>query len=116
AVTGGTVSQNGDPYFVVQTTNDDNSLENSVLSGGLNAKWTLGGWTISSDVSYSRAKSDFNNGVSWGLLYDDMGAANPVAAGDEVVDYHLNGMRPGTVAFNHDYTDLGRMGLGKVGV
>ncbi|WP_439708832.1 TonB-dependent receptor [Frateuria sp. GZRR35] len=116
AVTGGTVSQNGDPYFVVQTTNDDNSLKNSVLSGGLNAKWMLGGWTISSDVSYSHAKSDFNNGVSWGLLYDDMSAANPVAANDEVVDYHLNGMQPGTVGFNHDYTDLSRMGLGKVGV
>lgn len=116
AVTGGSLSQNGDPYFVVQTTNDDNSLKNSVLSGGLNAKWALGGWTISSDVSYSHAKSDFNNGVSWGLLYDDMSATNPVAANDEVVDYHLNGMQPGTVAFNHDYTDLSRMGLGKVGV
>ncbi|UGB47157.1 TonB-dependent receptor [Frateuria edaphi] len=117
AVTGGTITQDpANPYFVVQTTNDDNSLKNSVLSGGLNAKWMLGGWTISSDVSYSHAKSDFNNGVSWGLLYNDMSATNPVAANDEVVDYQLNGMQPGTVGFNHDYTDLSRMGLGKVGV
>lgn len=117
AVVGGTVSQAaGDPYFEVQTTNDDNSLRNSVLSGGLNAKWTLGGWTISSDLSYSRAKSDFNNGVSWGLLYDNMSSPAPVVASDETVDYRLNGMQPGSVTFNHDYTDLSRMGLGKVGV
>jgi iron complex outermembrane recepter protein len=117
AMAGGTVSSNpSDPYFTVQTTSDDNTLKTSVLSGGLNAKWTFGGWTIASDVGYSRAKSDFYNGVTWGLLFDGLGTANPTAAGNQVVNYQLNGLNPATVGFNQDYTDLSRMGLGKAGV
>lgn len=117
AMVGGTVSSNpGDPYFTVQTTSDDNTLKTSVLSGGLNAKWTFGGWTISSDVGYSRAKSDFNNGVTWGLLYDDMSSAHPNPAANQSVNYQLNGLNPATVGFNQDYTDYNRMGLGKAGV
>ena len=67
-------------------------------------------------MGYSRAKSDFYNGVTWGLLFDGLGTANPTAAGNQVVNYQLNGLNPATVGFNQDYTDLSRMGLGKAGV
>ncbi|WP_205746163.1 MULTISPECIES: TonB-dependent receptor [Dyella] len=116
AITGGTVSQNGNKYFTVQTTNDDNETKTSVASAGLNARWTGGPWTITGDVGFSRATSDFTNGVSWGLPFVGMGTASPAVVSDESVTYLLKNLNIPSLSFNRGYTNLNEMALAKVGV
>lgn len=124
SVTGGTVTQQGldangkpkDPYYVVQTTNDDNDTKTSVASFGLNAVWTGGPWTITGDVGFSRATSDFTNGVSWGLMFDGLNTANPTPVTNESVSYLLKNLNIPSVQFDRDYTNYDNMGLGKVGI
>jgi TonB-dependent receptor len=115
-VTGGTVSSNGDPYYTIQTTNDNDSTVTSVLSGGLNAKWTVGSWTITGDVGMSRAKSDMTNAVSWTLPFNGLGTANPTVAEDLSATYQLKNLNVPNVSFNRDLTSYDEMALAKLGI
>ena len=69
AMIGGTVNRSGNDSFLVQTTNDDNTDYDEVLSAGLNLNWYKGPWTLSADLSTSEAESDFVNGVAWGMIF-----------------------------------------------
>jgi TonB-dependent receptor len=116
-VTGATVTSDpSNPYYTIQTTNDDDSTVTSVLSGGLNAKWTTGSWTVTGDVGMSRAKSDMTNAVSWTLPFNGLGTANPTVASDLSATYQLKNLNIPDVSFNRDLTDRSQMALAKVGV
>ena len=115
AMIGGTVNRFRNDAFLVQTTNDDNTDYDDVLSAGLNLTWYKGPWTISGDLSTSEAESNFVNGVAWGLLFEDSSAASPVVEGDVSVAYQLNNLHLPDLGFNQDYTDLDKMMLAKWG-
>ncbi|MCD9457927.1 TonB-dependent receptor [Marinibactrum halimedae] len=114
-ITGGTFNRQGENNFLVQTTNDDDADYNELTSLGLNAEWNVGQWTFSADVSNSRADSEFKNGVSWALLFEDPNADIPIAASDASVAYQLNNLNLPSVGFNQDYTNLQQMMLTKYG-
>lgn len=115
AMIGGTVNRFQNDAFLVQTTNDDNTDYDEVLSAGLNLTWYKGPWTVSADLSTSEAESDFINGVAWGLLFEDASAASPVVEGDVSVAYQLNDLNLPDLGFNQDYTDINKMMLAKWG-
>lgn len=115
AMIGGTVNRFRNDAFLVQTTNDDNTDYDDVLSAGLNVTWYKGPWTVSADLSTSEAESDFINGVGWGLLFEDASADSPVVEGDVSVAYQLNGLDLPDLGFNQDYTDLNKLMLAKWG-
>ncbi|WP_082520181.1 TonB-dependent receptor [Rhodanobacter sp. Root480] len=116
-VTGGTVTTDpSNPYYTIQTTNDDDSTVTSVLSGGLNATWRTGSWTIAGDVGMSRAKSDMTNAVSWTLPFNGLGTDSPTVANDLSATYQLKNLNIPDVSFNRDLTDRNQMALAKVGV
>ena len=115
AMIGGTVNRFQNDSFLVQTTNDDNTDYDEVLSAGLNLTWYKGPWTLSADLSTSEAESDFINGVAWGLLFEDASAASPVVEGDVSVAYQLNVLDLPDLGFNQDYTDINKMMLAKWG-
>lgn len=111
---GGTVTRNGN-NFLVQTTNDDNTDYDDVLSWGLTVEWFEGPWTVTADLSGSEADSDFRNGVGWGLLFEDASVAEPVIEEDVSVAYLLNGLDLPDIGFNQDYTDINKLMLAKWG-
>jgi TonB-dependent receptor len=115
AMIGGTVNRFRNDAFLVQTTNDDNTDYDDVLSAGVNLTWYKGPWTVSADLSTSEAESNFINGVGWGLLFEDSSAASPVVEGDVSVAYQLNHLDLPDLGFNQDYTDLNKMMLAKWG-
>ena len=115
AMIGGTVNRFGNDAFLVQTTNDDNTDYDDVLSAGLNVTWYKGPWTLSADLSTSEAESDFINGVAWGLLFEDASAASPVVEGNVSVAYQLNNLDLPDLGLNQDYTDIDKMMLAKWG-
>lgn len=115
AMIGGTVNRVGNDAFLVQTTNDDNTDSDEVLSAGLNLTWYKGPWTVAADLSTSEAESSFINGVAWGLLFEDASAASPVVEGDVSVAYQLNRLDLPDLGFNQDYTDIDKMMLAKWG-
>jgi hypothetical protein len=114
AMIGGTVNRVGNDAFLVQTTNDDNTDYDEVLSAGLNLTWYKGPWTVSADLSTSEAESDFINGVAWGLLFEDASADSPVVEGDASVAYQLNALDLPDLGFNQDYTDTNKLMLASV--
>jgi len=113
---GGYVQRARDTDVLVQTTNDDNSDHDEVTSYGLNVEYLVGNWTLSGDISTSKAESNFVNGVGWGLLFEDASAAVPIVESDIAVNYKLNGVNLPDIGFNQDYTDLDKMMLAKWGV
>ena len=115
AMIGGTVNRVGNDSFLVQTTNDDNTDYDEVLSAGLNLTWYKGPWTLSADLSTSEAESDFVNGVAWGLLFEDATADSPVVEGNVSVAYQLNNLDLPDLGFNQDYTDINKLMLAKWG-
>jgi TonB-dependent receptor len=115
AMIGGTVNRVGNDAFLVQTTNDDNTDYDEVLSAGLNLTWYKGPWTVSADLSTSEAESEFINGVAWGLLFEDASADSPVVEGDASVAYQLNALDLPDLGFNQDYTDTNKLMLAKWG-
>jgi len=116
-VTGGTVASDpADPYYTIQTTNDNDSTTTSVLSGGLNAKWTVDAWTVEADVGLSRAKSNMTNAVSWTLPFNGLDTANPTVMQDLATTYQLHKLDVADVSFNRDLTDRSYMALAKLGV
>ncbi|OOG45642.1 TonB-dependent receptor [Rhodanobacter sp. C01] len=129
AVIGGTVSSNpatgtdprtGNPYthnFSVETTADDYTTHSTVLSGGLNAKWTSGPWTVVADASLSRASSSEVNLDTTADPYNGLGTANPTLMSQSLT-YGLNGLNVGSLAVQNPgiYTNLGDMALSRYGI
>lgn len=115
AVIGATVNRYRNDPFLVQTTNDDNTDYDEVLSAGINVEWQEGPWTVSADFSTSEADSNFVNGVGWALLFADSSADTPLVESDVSVAYQLNGLDLPDIGFNQDYTDLSKMMLSKWG-
>lgn len=115
AMIGGAVNRFQNDAFLVQTTNDDNTDYDEVLSAGLNLTWYKGPWTLSADLSTSEAESDFINGVAWSLLFEDASADSPVVEGDASVAYQLNDLDLPDLGFNQDYTDTNKLMLAKWG-
>ena len=115
AMIGGTVNRFQNDAFLVQTTNDDNTDFDDVLSAGLNLTWYKGPWTVSADLSTSEAESNFINGVGWGLLFEDSSADSPVVEGNASVAYQLNNLDLPDLGFNQDYTDTDKLMLAKWG-
>jgi len=115
AMIGGTVNRLGNDAFLVQTTNDDNTDYDDVLSAGLNLTWYKGPWTLSADLSTSEAESNFINGVAWGLLFEDASAPSPVVESNASVAYQLNDLDLPDLGFNQDYTDTNKLMLAKWG-
>ncbi len=115
AMIGGTVNRFRNDAFLVQTTNDDNTDYDDVLSAGLNLTWFNGPWSVSADLSTSEAESNFINGVAWALMFEDSSAASPVVEGDASVAYQLNNLNLPDLGFNQDYTDINKVMLAKWG-
>jgi len=117
ALIGGDVAHDPSlPYFMIQTTQDDNSDTDEVKNFGLNAEWNLDSWVVKADISSSSAESYFRNGVNWVLPFQDSGAAAPVVADDVAINYQLNGLSLPSVSFNRDMTGLDSMMLAKSGI
>ena len=130
AIIGGTVSSNpatgndprtgGNPYthnFSVETTADNYTTHASVFSGGLNAKWTSGPWTVVADASVSRATSSEVNVDTTADPYNGLGTANPTLMSQSLT-YGLNGLNVGSLTVPNPgiYTNLGDMALSRYGV
>ncbi|WP_339898034.1 TonB-dependent receptor [uncultured Gilvimarinus sp.] len=119
AITGATITPWPDnDYFGIQTTNDDESRYRESLSGGINAEWRDGPWTVALDVSHSEADQTFTNAVTWTMPFEDVSAINPIPDQDLSVSYLLHGQDVPDISFSNaaDYTNIGKMGLAKVGV
>lgn len=119
AITGATITPWPDnDYFAVQTTNDDESRYRESISGGINAEWRDGPWTVALDISRSEADQTFTNSVTWSMPFEDMSAATLMPERDLSVNYLLHGQDVPDVSYSNasDYTNLNKMGLAKVGV
>ncbi|OOG59917.1 TonB-dependent receptor [Rhodanobacter sp. C03] len=116
AIVGGTVSSAGS-NFGLETTADNYTTHSSVFSGGLNAKWNSGPWTVVADVSASRAVSSQINVDTTADPYTGLGTANPTLMSQSLT-YGLNGLNIGslTVPNSGIYTNLGDMALSRYGV
>ncbi|MGH8157292.1 MAG: TonB-dependent receptor [Rhodanobacter sp.] len=118
AIVGGTVTSNATPSnFGLETTADNYTTRSSVFSGGLNAKWTSGPWTVVADVSASRAVSSQINVDTTADPYSGLGTATPSLMSQSLT-YGLNGLNIGsfTVPNPGIYTNLGDMALSRYGV
>lgn len=103
--------------FSVQTTDNNQSRQSSVFSGGLNAKWMDGPWVVTTDFSASRATSHTVGSDVTADLYNDLASGNPRIA-DQAVSFRLHGLDVGdfSIANPGMYTDLNRMALSSYGV
>lgn len=125
ALIGGTVSSipggffgiPGLQAFSVQTTANDQSNDANVFSGGLNAEWKDGPWTVTADVSASHAQSHTVGSDVTADPYNGLGSGFPLIA-DQSVTFALRGLKVGdfSVADPGMYTDLGKMALSSYGV
>ncbi|OOG66057.1 hypothetical protein B0E46_00695 [Rhodanobacter sp. B04] len=129
AVVGGTVSSNpssgidprtNNPYsnnFSLETTADNYTTHTSVFSGGLNAKWSSGPWTVMADASMSRATSSEINVDTTADPYNGLGTASPSLMSQSLT-YGLNGLNIGSLTVPNPgiYTNLGDMALSRYGV
>ena len=125
ALIGGTVSSlpggfygvPGLQEFSVQTTDNDQSTDTSVFSGGLNAKWHDGPWTVTTDVSASHAQSYQVGSDVTADPYVGLDSGQPRIA-DQSLDFALHGLRVGdfSVADPGMYTNLDQMALSAYGI
>lgn len=118
AIVGGTVSSNATPdNFSLETTADNYTTRSSVFSGGLNAKWNSGPWTVLADVSLSRAVSSEINVDTTADPYNGLGTATPSLMSQSLT-YGLNGLNIGSLTVPNPgiYTNLGDMALSRYGV
>lgn len=53
-----------------QLISDNVTNDDEVISGGIAVKWAEEGWELSADISTSRAKGFFNDGITRSHLYD----------------------------------------------
>jgi len=117
SIPGGFFGIPGLQAFSVQTTANDQSNDANVFSGGLNAEWKDGPWTVTADFSASRAQSHTVGSDVSADPYNGLGSGFPLIA-DQSVTFALRGLNVGdfSVANPGMYTDLGKMALSSYGV
>ncbi|WP_100642297.1 TonB-dependent receptor [Alteromonas facilis] len=119
SVVGGTFTRTADSFTRVELVNDDNQDFDQVESYGINMNWDINDdWSAQFDVSLSKAKSDFRNGLLWSLVGEDANAANPRFDENISISYQLNGLDLPDLAFNQSslFTDIDRVMVSKYGI
>jgi TonB-dependent receptor len=118
-VIGGTFNRTSGSFTRVELVNDNNQDSDEVLSLGVNAEWqATDNLNLAFDISYSRATSDFRNGLLWSLVGEDATVANPQFDENVSISYLLNGLDLPDLAFNQAdaFSDLDRVMVSKYGI
>jgi iron complex outermembrane receptor protein len=118
-VIGGTFNRTSGSFTRVELVNDNNQDSDEVLSLGINADWqATDNLNLAFDVSYSRATSDFRNGLLWSLVGEDATVANPQFDENISISYLLNGLDLPDLAFNQAdaFSDLDKVMVSKYGI
>lgn len=119
AVIGAAVNRTSQSYTRVEIVNDDNQDFDEVDSFGVNADWQVTDrLNVNADVSLSRAKSNFRNGLLWSLVAEDANAETPVFDNNVAINYQLNGLNLPDVGFNQAaaLSDIDRVMVSKYGI
>ncbi|KAA1157238.1 TonB-dependent receptor [Pseudoalteromonas distincta] len=119
AVVGAAVNRTSQSYTRVEIVNDDNQDFDEVDSFGVNADWQVTDrLSVNADVSLSRAKSNFRNGLLWSLVAEDANAETPVFDNNVAINYQLNGLNLPDVGFNQAaaFSDIDRVMVSKYGI
>ena len=121
AMIGGNIFRNSrsDSYTRVEVTNDNNTETDEITSVGLNLDLQMtDDLTATLDVAYSKAESNFRNGLLWSLVAKDANAETPVFDQDVSISYQLNGLNLPNVGFNQAaaFSDVNRLMVSKYGI
>ncbi|MEZ9197021.1 TonB-dependent receptor [Shewanella sp. 10N.286.54.B9] len=119
AVIGGNFNRTSQSYTRVEIVNDDNQDYDEVDSFGINGTWqATDRFTVSADVSYSAAKSDFRNGLLWANVAEDATLDTPILDENVAINYQLNGLDLPNVGFNQAgaFSDLDKVMVSKYGI
>ncbi|TGV18756.1 TonB-dependent receptor [Pseudoalteromonas sp. MEBiC 03607] len=119
AVIGGAINRTSNSFTRVEIVNDDNQDFDEVDSYGINADWQITErLNVNADVSLSRAKSNFRNGLLWALVAEDATVSNPVFDTNVSLNYQLNGLNLPDVGFNQAdaFSDIDRVMVSKYGI
>ena len=119
AVIGGAINRTSNSFTRVEIVNDDNQDFDEVDSYGINADWQITDrLNVNADVSLSRAKSNFRNGLLWALVAEDATVENPVFDTNVSLNYQLNGLNLPDVGFNQAdaFSDIDRVMVSKYGI
>ncbi|MEI8620188.1 TonB-dependent receptor [Pseudoalteromonas sp. B129b] len=119
AVIGAAVNRTSQSYTRVEIVNDDNQDFDEVDSFGVNADWQVTDrLSVNADVSLSRAKSNFRNGLLWSLVAEDANAETPIFDNNVAINYQLNGLNLPDVGFNQAaaFSDIDRVMVSKYGI
>lgn len=103
--------------FSVQTTDNNQTTNASVFSGGLNIRWRNGPWTAIADLSLSHASSYQVGSDVTADAFTGLGTGQPRIA-SESASFALNGLNVGqfSVADPGMYTNLGNEALSFYGI
>lgn len=117
SIPGGFFGIPGFQAFSVATTDNNQSTQSGVFSGGLNAEWDQGPWTVTADLSVSHANAYTVGSDVTADAFNGLGSAQPTIA-DQSVSFLLHGLGVGdfTVANPGMYTSLGDEALDFYGV
>ncbi|HEX5460344.1 MAG TPA: TonB-dependent receptor [Steroidobacteraceae bacterium] len=117
SIPGGFFGIPGFQAFSVETTDNNQSTQSGVFSGGLNAQWRQGPWTVTADLSISHANSYTVGSDVTADPFNGLGSAQPLVA-DQSVSFLLHGLGVGdfTVANPGQYTNLNDEALDFYGV
>lgn len=119
AVIGGAINRTSNSFTRVEIVNDDNQDFDEVDSYGINGDWQITErLNVNADVSLSRAKSNFRNGLLWALVAEDATVENPVFDTNVSLNYQLNGLNLPDVGFNQAdaFSDIDRVMVSKYGI
>ena len=119
AVIGGAINRTSNSFTRVEIVNDDNQDFDEVDSYGINADWQVTErLNVNADVSLSRAKSNFRNGLLWALVAEDATIDNPVFDTNVSLNYQLNGLDLPDIGFNQAdaFSDIDRVMVSKYGI
>ncbi|MEO2281998.1 TonB-dependent receptor [Pseudoalteromonas pernae] len=119
AVIGGAINRTSNSFTRVEIVNDDNQDFDEVDSYGINADWQITErLNVNADVSLSRAKSNFRNGLLWALVAEDATVENPVFDTNVSINYQLNGLDLPDIGFNQAaaFSDIDRVMVSKYGI
>lgn len=117
SIPGGFFGIPGFQAFSVETTDNNQSTNSGVFSGGLNGQWTQGPWTVTADLSVSHANSYTVGSDVTADPFNGLGSAQPLVA-DQSVSFLLHGLGVGDFAVANPglYTNLNNEALDFYGV
>lgn len=117
SIPGGFYGIPGFQAFSVETTDNNQSTQSGVFSGGLNAEWDQGPWTVTADLSISHANSYTVGSDVTADPFNGLGSAQPTVA-DQSVSFLLHGLNVGdfSVANPGMYTNVNDEALDAYGV